>query len=270
MRRICPKSHCGLRPSGTVRLLLFSRPVTLTPIVILIGMRISAAATLGATDPWFPSSGTAASAAVETLADAPLRSAPDQLGGADITFYNVNTRETESFFLRFDGVLSKDDEKRMKNLFRCKRSGHKRKPDRGLVQILARLADRYQGHTFELVSAHRAAGRKVRTSKHFSGHAVDVRIAGVDIKEVRSFVWQMSEPIGLGYYREQQFLHIDYRPVEGKIAWDQKREGSVYHYHPKWSGGDPHKKAKAARAAKKAKKQRPSRRMALRSSQPQS
>jgi uncharacterized protein YcbK (DUF882 family) len=249
--------------------LLFSRDVTLTPVVILIGMRISAAASLGpAADALAPSTGLAASLAIQSVADAPLpQISLEELTGVETTFFNVNTRETETFFLRYDGVMSKLDEQRITHLFRCKRSGHERKPDRGLLQILARLADRYRGHVFEVVSAHRFNRGTSRTSKHRSGHALDLRIRGVGVKEVRSFVWKMDAPIGLGYYREQQFLHIDHRPVEGKIAWDQRTETSAYHYHPAWSGGPKHaKKSKAKKAAKP----RPSRRLSLRSSQPQS
>jgi uncharacterized protein YcbK (DUF882 family) len=240
--------------------------VTLSPIVILIGLRISAAATLGpALDPWVPSSGLAASAALQSLADIHLPDSStlslEELTGQHVTFYNLNTRETESFFLRFDGVMSSDDEQRMTHLFRCKRTGHERKPDRGLLQILAKLADRYQGHVFEVVSAHRFNRGTSPTSKHRTGHALDVRIRGAKIKEVRSFVWKMEAPIGLGYYREQQFLHIDSRPIEGKIAWDQRTENSAYYYHPAWSGGPPRKA--------KAHKERPSQRKSLRSTQPQ-
>jgi uncharacterized protein YcbK (DUF882 family) len=245
--------------------------VILSPIVILLGMRISAMSTLvPAMDPWVQSTSIAASVAVQTLADGPIRAMqqPEEESGAPVTFYNVNTRESETFVLPFDGELSAEDKKRITHLFRCKRTGHERKPDVGLLKILAQVAVRYEGHVFEVVSAHRHNRGTSRTSKHRSGHAIDLRVRGVNIKEVRTFVWQMSEsqPIGLGYYRGDQFLHIDFRPAEGRIAWDQRREGSAdYRYHPKWAGGDPNKKDK-----KKAKaKSRPSRSKGLRSARPQ-
>jgi uncharacterized protein YcbK (DUF882 family) len=223
-------------------------------------MRISAAATLGpAADAWAPTSGLAASVAVHSLASTPFRIAEDDAAGAPITIWNENTKETETFVLPFDGVLSQADQQRIKHLWRCKRTGHELTPDRGLIKILARIADHYPGVVFELVSGHRHNRGTSRTSKHWSAHAADFRMRGINVKEVRTFIWKMEEPIGLGYYREQQFLHVDWRPVEGKIAWDQKREGGIYHYYPAWSGGDPHKKNK----------KRPSRSLALRSSRPQ-
>ena len=243
----------------------------MSPIVILIGMRISATATLApVADPWVPSSGIAASIAVQTLADTPISriereasSSPDQ-AGAPVTFFNVNTRESETFVLPNDGVLSPADRKRITHLFRCKRTGHELEPDPGLVKVLAHVASRYEGHVFEVVSAHRHNRGTRRTSKHRTGHALDFRVRDVNVKAVRSFIWKMEEPIGLGYYRVQKFLHVDWRPADGKIAWDQRTEESAYKYWPKWSGGDPHKKA-----AKAKKKQRPSRSKALRSQRPQ-
>jgi uncharacterized protein YcbK (DUF882 family) len=248
--------------------------VTLSPIVVLIGMRISAAATLApVVDPWVPSSGIAASIAVQTLADAPLaRVQKDTVNraavtvertGAPATFFNINTRESETFVLPYDGVLAPADQKRITHLFRCKRTGHELAPDPGLVKILARVADHYPEHIIEVVSAHRHNRGTARTSKHWSAHAIDMRVRGVSAKIVRSFVWKIEEPIGLGYYREQQFVHVDWRPEDGKIGWDQRREGSGYKYWPAWTGGDPHKKQQA-------KAKRPSRHRALRSTQPQS
>ncbi len=213
-----------------------------------------------------PSSGFAANLAIQSLADAPFpQISLEDLAGVEVTFFNVNTRETEEFFLRYDGVMSKTDVQRITHLFRCKRTGHELAPDPGLLQVLAKLGDRYRGHVFEVVSAHRANRGTSRTSKHYSGHALDLRIRGVNVKQVRRFAWKLDAPIGLGYYREQQFIHIDWRPDEGKIAWDQRHEGSTYHYHPAWSGGPPKKNK-----GKQAKKDRPSRRKSLRSSLPTS
>ena len=249
--------------------------MTLSPIIILIGMRISAAATLApVVDPWVPTSGIVASIAVQTLADAPVAMIQKdavpmaamlvERTGAPVTFFNVNTKESETFVLPYDGVLGQADKQRITHLFRCKRTGHELAPDPGLLKILARVADHYPDHILEVVSAHRHNRGTARTSKHWSAHALDLRVRGVSATNVRSFVWKMEEPIGVGYYREQQFVHVDWRAGEEKIGWDQRTEGSAYHYWPRWTGGDPHKK-KTAKA-----KQRPSRHRALRSAQPQS
>ena len=206
-------------------------------ILVLLGLNVNAPAPVEALDPWSAINTLRASIAVRTLADSPLRIAPEDLGGADVTFYNVNTRETEEFFLRFDGVMTAEDQDRLEHLFRCKRTGRTRAPDRGLLQILARLAERYPEHVFEVVSAHRRR-RSDRTSKHYSGHAVDLRIRGVKIKELRDYVWQTFSPkmnIGLGHYLREGFIHIDHRPDEPSIGWVQTRKNNPYRYHPRWA-----------------------------------
>ena len=158
--------------------------------------------------------------------------------GAEVTFYNVNTRETETYFFRFDGVIAHEDEVRLMHLFRCKRSGHERKPDQGLLQIIAKIGAQYPGHVIELVSAHRAIPWAVRTSKHWSGHAMDFRIRGVSLVDVRTFLWDMAatRPMGVGHYHKDAFLHVDARPGEPSIGWDVRRRGREnYHYNPRWA-----------------------------------
>lgn len=217
--------------------------MTLTSILVALGLQLHAPQLADVLEPAYP--GTVLSvSAVLALTESATAAIPaprfdGEVGdGSEVTFYNVNTRETETFFFRFDGVISKADEARLMHLFRCKRSGHQRRPDPGLLQILAKLGQHYPGKTVELVSAHRALPWAVRTSKHWSGHAVDFRIRGVSLVEVRTFLWELSAavPMGLGHYHKDGFLHVDHRPGEASIAWDVTRRGREnYRYNPRWS-----------------------------------
>jgi len=217
--------------------------VTLTSVLVALGLQLHLPQLAEVLEPLYPGQpALGATAPVLALTEsstfAPTLERAGNQSGADVTFYNVNTRETESFFFRFDGVLSAADEARLTHLFRCKRSGHERKPDRGLVQIIARLGAEYPGHTFELVSGHRAIPYAVRTSKHWSGHAMDFRVRGVKLVDVRTFLWQLSGsmPIGLGHYHKDGFLHVDFRNDEPSIGWDVRRRGREnYHYNPRWA-----------------------------------
>jgi uncharacterized protein YcbK (DUF882 family) len=217
--------------------------VTLTSILVALGLQLHLPQLAQMMEPPVPGEATfGAPAAVLALTEA-ARPAPaprpaGEAEGAEVTFYNVNTRETESFFFRFDGVISPEDEARVMHLFRCKRSGHERKPDHGLLRIIARLGEHYPGQVVELVSAHRALPWAVRTSKHWSGHALDFRIRGASLVDVRTFLWELSAtmPIGLGHYHKDGFLHVDHRPGEPSIAWDVRRHGREnYHYNPRWA-----------------------------------
>jgi uncharacterized protein YcbK (DUF882 family) len=121
--------------------------------------------------------------------------------------------------------MSHEDEARLMHLFRCKRSGHQRKPDQGLLQIIAKIGAQYPGHVIELVSAHRAIPFAVRTSKHWSGHAMDFRIRGV--KPGRCPHLPVGDggdrPMGVGHYHKDGFLHVDDRRGEPSIGWDVRR-----------------------------------------------
>jgi uncharacterized protein YcbK (DUF882 family) len=211
--------------------------VTVTQLLVVLGLHLHAPAA-GQTDAsWNPLASLRASIGIHALSSAPIRVDRADLEGAEVTFHNVNSRETERFVLPFDGALSAEDAARLTHLFRCKRSGRQRQPDRGLVQILARLGERYPGRVFELVSAHRATGGD-RRSKHYSGHAIDFRVRGVSVVEVRDHVWQTfsgAGHIGLGQYLGEGFLHIDHRPDEPSIGWVQTRRGRPYRYHPRWA-----------------------------------
>ena len=218
------------------RVLLPSLLVNIGQIIVYVALRLSS---LSFSDEVAPDAvdTLAASIGVTALAESPLRLEPRALEGAEVTFYNVNTRETDTFFFRNDGVIAPDDEKRLEHMFRCKRTGHERVVDHGLITILARLGAKYPGRVFELVSAHRAAPASVKTSKHYSGHAVDLRVRGVSLTDLRTFVWEeMTDlPMGVGYYRGERFIHVDHRPGEPSIAWDQIKPGRAYRYHPRWS-----------------------------------
>lgn len=217
--------------------------MTLTSILVALGLQLHTPPLSDLLEPAHAGqSPIAASAAVLALTEsfvAPPRARLAEVAdGAHVTFYNVNTRETESFFFRFDGVLSETDEARLTHLFRCKRTGHRRRPDRGLVQIMARLGERYPDRVFELVSAYRARPYAERDSKHRTGHAMDFRVRGVSLVEVRSFLWELSAkmPIGLGHYHRDGFLHVDHRPEEPSIGWDVRRRGREhYRYNPRWA-----------------------------------
>src|SRR5262245_21978407 len=134
------------------RRLLPSTAVTIGTLIVYVGLRLSTL-TFGQEVDAASVSKLASSIGIESLQSSlPLEQVA--LAGAKVTFYNVNTRETESFFFRNDGEISADDEKRLEHIFRCKRTGHERSVDRGLIKIMARLGARYPDRVFELVSAH--------------------------------------------------------------------------------------------------------------------
>lgn len=169
------------------------------------------------------------------LAPAVAHMAPGKVGGTEVTLYNVNTHETLTVYLRFDGLTDDATAMSLKHYFRCKRTGRERPIYPGTLALFAQLTAHYPGHVIEIVSGVRAPGYGVKDSKHYSGHAIDFRVRGVKTKQVRDLAWKFDEEIGLGHYTGEDFLHLDNRPGDGKIAWEQRRQGSANRYNPKWA-----------------------------------
>ncbi|RMH42586.1 MAG: DUF882 domain-containing protein [Deltaproteobacteria bacterium] len=118
---------------------------------------------------------------------------------------------------------------------RCRRTGKRHRIHPQVLRILAEIQRRFPGHTIEIVSGYRSPPYGVKNSKHFHGRAVDLRVRGVRIEVVRDFLWRTHDHVGVGYYRGQNFVHVDWRPGYKKMAWTSPRRGAAYRYHPKWS-----------------------------------
>lgn len=164
---------------------------------------------------------------------------PDVDLGVEVSLYAENLREriTVRLPLSVDGV-SEDVLDQLSSLLRCHRTGRKHKVDPNLVSALAMVAKEYPGHEIEIVSGYRARPYGVPGSRHFRGEALDFRVIGVPLSEVRDYVWHNMEHVGLGHYHtkgmRKGFLHLDVRPRE-KVGWDQRREGRPYRYGPAWA-----------------------------------
>ncbi len=153
-----------------------------------------------------------------------------------LTLYNVNTRQLETFNFTYDGQVDEDQAKALKYFFRCRRTGRRRNISPQTLSLLVDIGRRFPGHTIEIVSGYRAPPYGVRNSRHFHGAAIDLRVQGVKIVDVRDYVWSNhTNGIGVGYYRGQDFIHIDTRPGRNDAAWTSPRRNARYRNNPKWS-----------------------------------
>lgn len=149
----------------------------------------------------------------------------------EVVLYDENHPETLTIRIGRDGTVDDATRKELQRLFRCKRTGRQRPADKGMLAMLADVASQYPGQTIELVSGFRATDR--HTSRHWQGRAIDFRIKGARMTEVRDYIWATHTSVGLGWYPENGFVHMDHREDGGDIAWTET--GGVNHYHPSWS-----------------------------------
>jgi len=123
-----------------------------------------------------------------------------------------------------DGMAVPEAFEALGHLMRCRVTGEEIAIDPKLVRILVQLNATYD-RPIQLVSGHRTANviGTHPTSQHTLGKAADIRIAGVDIEELRARVLELGAR-GVGLYPEKGFVHVDVRD-KAKYTWKWTEAG---------------------------------------------
>jgi uncharacterized protein YcbK (DUF882 family) len=158
-----------------------------------------------------------------------------------VNLENVNTSERASFHIAPSGYVRASEAKALENFFRCRRTG-KHKPIRpDTLVLLADIARKWPNRVIEVISGYRAPPFGAPHSRHFLGHAIDLRVRGVRTAKVRDYVWAQHQGVGVGHYSAGNFLHVDSRDED--TAWSAREETANANYRPRWA-----KRARRARA----------------------
>ena len=152
-----------------------------------------------------------------------------------VTVANVNTDESATFSVGVNGRTRVEQAAAIERFFRCRRTGRHKPLADSVLALLADIAQRWPGKVIEVVSGYRAPPFGVRHSKHFAGHAIDLRVRGVRTSKVRDFVWREHHEVGVGHYAVQNFVHVDSRPGDNDTAWSAPHEDSPPQYSPRWA-----------------------------------
>ncbi|MFN3196847.1 MAG: YcbK family protein [Bradymonadia bacterium] len=127
---------------------------------------------------------------------------------------HVNTREEASIRLlepdmdAVDGwVVRPEGRTQMAHFLRDWRKGVEKIPPDRLLHHLHALARHFEAR-IHIISGHRSTTRK--SSRHYQGKAIDLRVDGVDHKEVWSVLRTLPK-VGSGYYPNARFVHLDVR-----------------------------------------------------------
>lgn len=210
---------------------LMSAPLYRLIELVLAGWTFAVSATTGA---GVAAASPSASAPSTTSVDHdPAAAQPADAKPIEVLLYDENSREEATLYLQRDGSGDEATLKEARRLFRCRRTHKDREIARGTLAMLADVAARYPGKRIEYVSAYRATRDESRTSPHRGGRAIDFRVRGVSVIEVRDYLWTTYREVGIGWYPKEQYLHIDHRPGEKDIAWTFVNGTNVY--HPSWS-----------------------------------
>jgi uncharacterized protein YcbK (DUF882 family) len=174
---------------------------------------------------WFGATAPAPLPAVE----ATLVAAAHVASPVEVTLVDANRRTSTTVAIARDGTTDLATTRQLAHLFRCW-SGGERPIASTTLAMLADLAERY-GRPIEFVSGYRVKRGEPSRSPHRAARAIDFRIRGVKLTEVRDYLWKTYTGIGLGYYPTKQFLHIDSRDQD--MSWTFTRGGN--RYHPFWA-----------------------------------
>jgi len=147
----------------------------------------------------------------------------------------LNSAEINTFTLFTDGTVDLSTEPELKRAMHCRRTGRELALASGVLAMLASVAAQWPGRVIDIVSAFRSPPFGVPHSKHFIGHAIDLRVEGVKTTTLRDFIWRSRHEVGVGFYLSEDFVHMDWRPGEPDMAWSAGHEGDEADYNPRWA-----------------------------------
>lgn len=106
----------------------------------------------------------------------------------------------------------------LRDLLKCTRTGIDHPIHWRIVTILVAVSAHYPGRTIQIISGYRhpKVSRHAKRSNHTRGRAIDFRVQGVPNRELRDLVRASFSGIGVGYYPNSTFIHVDVRDREGQ------------------------------------------------------
>jgi uncharacterized protein YcbK (DUF882 family) len=130
-----------------------------------------------------------------------------------IELVQVNTHET--FKLRFvddRGRPVQGLQKRANHFFRCHHTQAQGRMHPRLLKLLFETGRHWPGQRLEVVSGFRHPSvAKNPHSPHMKGLACDFRVVGVKNTDLRDYLRRAFNHIGVGYYPNSSFVHLDVR-----------------------------------------------------------
>jgi uncharacterized protein YcbK (DUF882 family) len=149
-----------------------------------------------------------------------------------VDLFQINTKE--SFVLRFNderGRPIQGWQKRFQRFMRCHHTNTQHRIDPRLPRLMYQTGRHFAGHRLEVISGYRnpKVARNPR-SPHKQGLACDFRIAGVSNATLRDFLRRTFDHVGVGFYPNSFFVHLDVRkgPSAFWIDYSGPGEGAAY------------------------------------------
>jgi uncharacterized protein YcbK (DUF882 family) len=153
-----------------------------------------------------------------------------------VVLYTVNHKETFSLRLRdAKGAPIKGNQKRFDRFLRCHHTEAKHSMNPRLMRLLYQTGRHWPGKRLEVVSGYRSPKvAKNPHSPHMKGLACDFRVEGIKTTELRDYLRKTFEKVGVGYYPNSTFVHLDVRKDRSAFWIDYSGPGerAVYSENP--------------------------------------
>jgi uncharacterized protein YcbK (DUF882 family) len=153
---------------------------------------------------------------------------------APVVLYAVNRRETMALRLRdTKGRPVKGTQRRFDHFLRCHYTNVEHRMDPRLMRLLFQTGHHWPGRRLEVVSGYRHPDvAKNPHSPHMKGLACDFRVEGVKTAELRDYLRRTFEKVGVGYYPNSSFVHLDVRKDRSAFWIDYSGPGERAAYSP--------------------------------------
>lgn len=136
-----------------------------------------------------------------------------------LSLYNTHTGETLRAVYWAQGQYHPEALREIDHILRDHRSNEIRPIEPALLDLLHALHGRLEGRQpFEIISGYRSpatnarlaadSGRVARNSLHIQGQAIDIRLPGHTLGDLRQAAIDLRAG-GVGYYPRSDFVHVD-------------------------------------------------------------
>jgi uncharacterized protein YcbK (DUF882 family) len=197
--------------------------------------RSAALAAPGSSTASAPAEARAGAASGRRDGGAPARGAPRAKAvprTGPVELYSVNTHESLMLRLRDDrGRPLKGVQKRFDHFLRCHHTNIQHAMSPRLVRVLYQVGRHFPGRRVEVVSGYRHPSvAKNPHSPHMQGLACDFRVPGVKNADLRDYLRHDFQKVGVGYYPNSSFVHLDVRKDRSAFWIDYSGPGDRASY----------------------------------------
>lgn len=153
-----------------------------------------------------------------------------------IELEHVSTHQTLLLRPVANGGFGRKQMQAVSSFLRCHHTGRRHAMSERLVNILYQVARHYHNAKLHIVAGYRApkiARQKGNPkSPHKQGVACDFQVDGVPIETVRDFLRNTYAHIGVGYYPNSGFVHLDVGRKKNAFWVDYSGPGEKARYAP--------------------------------------